>query len=284
MKRNISFVLLLALSNLPAMSHAAGGALEINQDCAAVGCFAGDSAGFPITISHPGSYVLTSDLLTTPANVVAISVTASPVDIDLGGHTIDGGGACGGSPVTGCTTTGGFTGISQSNADPPGVLHIHDGTIRGFTNSSVGVPSAIYLGNAGDGTVLERLNVLETAGIGAIMVFSDAAGLVRLRDSNVSRDKFYGVACASGNLASLSIERSQFSASGNVGVSLGLCKNVTITESRFYGNAGYGVLGIGASAALGSNTFSGNNSAGVQYSVATLKDMGGNVCFDHACP
>jgi len=27
-----------------------------------------------------------------------------------------------------------------------------------------------------------------------------------------------------------------------------------------------------------------SHAAGTQWSVSTLKDMGGNVCFDHACP
>jgi hypothetical protein len=37
--------------------------------------------------------------------------------------------------------------------------------------------------------------------------------------------------------------------------------------------------------AIGQDTFAGNNSSGVQYSVTTLRDMGGNACIDHTpCP
>ena len=52
--------LLFALAT-PAL--AVDGVLEINQTCAVqTGCFAGDSPGFPVTITQPGSYRLTSNL------------------------------------------------------------------------------------------------------------------------------------------------------------------------------------------------------------------------------
>jgi hypothetical protein len=38
------------------------GRREINQHCALVGCFAGDSAGFPVVLTAPGSYVLSGSL------------------------------------------------------------------------------------------------------------------------------------------------------------------------------------------------------------------------------
>jgi hypothetical protein len=55
--------LLLSIS-----SRAADGVIEINQSCVAGGCFAGDTAGFPVTISQPGSYRLTSNLSPTTAH------------------------------------------------------------------------------------------------------------------------------------------------------------------------------------------------------------------------
>jgi hypothetical protein len=41
---------------------AGDGKLEINQSCIAVGCFPGDTAGFPVTITSSGSYLLTGNL------------------------------------------------------------------------------------------------------------------------------------------------------------------------------------------------------------------------------
>lgn len=268
--------------------HAGRGAYEISQDCATNGCFSGDTPGFPVAITKPGKYVLTSDLH-PPSNGTAVYVSASPVDLNLNGHTIDGGGSCSGSPVTGCTTSGALAGIGTSNADPPGVLHIHDGTIRGFTNSSTGGPSAIYLGNAGDGTVLEHLNVLENGDSGneAISVFGDAAGSILVRDSQISRNRHNGVGCRSGNQASLLVENSEFRANGGDGVQVSFCANASLTGSRFNGNALYAIYGISAAVAIGADSFGGNNGGGAnaQYSVTTVVDAGANVCIDHMpCP
>jgi hypothetical protein len=66
-------------------ARAVDGVLEINQTCAAVGCFPGDGAGFPVTIGNEGSYVLTSDLESVSN---AIELTASDTTIDLNGFTV----------------------------------------------------------------------------------------------------------------------------------------------------------------------------------------------------
>src|SRR4051794_2564453 len=61
----------------------------------------GDSPGFPITLSQPGSYVLEADLRPT-SGVNGIEVTAPYVTIDLNGFLLHGGGVA----STGITTTG----------------------------------------------------------------------------------------------------------------------------------------------------------------------------------
>lgn len=277
----------LVLALLPLLATAAEGAYEINQDCAEVGCFLGDAPGFPVQITAPGRYVLSSDLAVS-TNAVGITVAASPVDLDLAGHTIDGGGSCIGAPVSGCTQTGGLTGVSAAgSAGAAGALHLHDGTIRGFTNTSTGVPSAIYFNNAGDGALIERLTVLENGGNGAITVNASLAATVRLRDVQIVRNKAYGVACASGSLAGLVIETATFSANGIYGAALGNCKNSVISGSRFLGNGNQAITSGAVVIGLGGNAFGGNNSAGLQYSIGTVRDMGGNTCLDHAsgaCP
>ena len=89
----------------PLLAHAADGVYEINQDCAVVGCFAGDTPGFPVTISQPGRYVLTSNLVASGAvsSVQMIDGGASFVDLDLNGFTLEGGQTCTGTPVATCT-------------------------------------------------------------------------------------------------------------------------------------------------------------------------------------
>jgi len=68
---------------------AAGGVLEINHTCAtATGCFPGDVAGFPVTITQTGSYRLSSNLIVPDHLITAVSVSAHDVSIDLGGFAI----------------------------------------------------------------------------------------------------------------------------------------------------------------------------------------------------
>lgn len=75
---------------IPAASlHAADGKLEINQACVAEGCFPGDAAGFPVTITSPGSYILTSDLVLVTA-LGGIVVQADHVTLDLNGFGLTG--------------------------------------------------------------------------------------------------------------------------------------------------------------------------------------------------
>ena len=283
---------LALLAFLPCSSDAAGGAFEINQDCAAAGCFAGDGAGFPITISTPGSYVLTSDIVVTTAGADAIDVTVSPVDIDLNHHTISGGGSCSGTPAFTCGAGAGYIGINQSNGGQPAVFHVHDGTIRGFTHTPPSTPAAIYLDQPGE-TLLERLTITENGGVEAISVSSAASGTVRLRDAQISRNPFWGVSTASALSAAamtLIVENCDFSGNGFIGITN--FSAATVTGSRFNNNGNLAISNGTATTpviALGGNSFHGNNGGGAatQYTISTVRDMGGNTCTDHSagsCP
>jgi hypothetical protein len=82
--------LLLALLMPFALPASAGeGALEISPACASgPGCFAGDTPGYPVQVTAPGSYVLTGDLVLPDENTRGIEISNSPVTVDLGGHAI----------------------------------------------------------------------------------------------------------------------------------------------------------------------------------------------------
>ena len=164
--RVAAVTILLVLAIAPLLAQANPGALEINQDCVAVGCFAGDDPGYPVTISASGSYILTSDLA-PPGNTQYERDPGrgfSVVDINLNGHTIDGGGTCTGTPVTTCTGFAGSRGLNFSNNGNPGVYHLHDGTVRGFSG---GV--ALLFFSAGDGTVIEHLTVTQKAAMARLL-------------------------------------------------------------------------------------------------------------------
>lgn len=101
--RCLAIVLMLLAAPMPAF--ASDGVLEINQTCAINGgCFSGDAAGFPVTITTPGNYRLTSSL-SVGAFVGGISVASSDVSIDLNGFTVQGV-APGGGPVAGVGGSG----------------------------------------------------------------------------------------------------------------------------------------------------------------------------------
>ena len=73
---------------------------------------------FPITINESGSYVLTSNLTVTTANVKAININADNVTLDLNGHTIHG--------FYGGATETGIYAYNRYN------IAIKNGIVRGF--------------------------------------------------------------------------------------------------------------------------------------------------------
>lgn len=76
-----------------ATARASDGVLEINHGCAAgPGCFPGDSAGYPVTITDRGSYRLTSDLSSAGSLAPVVSIQTEGVTLDLNGFTVAGGG------------------------------------------------------------------------------------------------------------------------------------------------------------------------------------------------
>lgn len=81
-----------ALLGLVELAGAVDGVIEINQARVDAGNItAGDSAGFPATISKGGSYRLTSDLIPTDNTKDAIVISApvgQPVTLDLNGFSV----------------------------------------------------------------------------------------------------------------------------------------------------------------------------------------------------
>ena len=111
-----TFLLLLLAG--PAL--AVDGVGEINQTCAtATGCFSGDAAGFPVTISTSGSYRLTSRLVLPNENTDGILVSTSSVSIDLNGFEITGPVTCAGGPILCTPATGTGSAIDRISCRTP---------------------------------------------------------------------------------------------------------------------------------------------------------------------
>jgi hypothetical protein len=266
-------------------AHAGEGYLEINQDCAAVGCFPGDTSGAPVTIPASGRYRLTSDL--TGGNTIQFGPAALDVDLDLGGFTLDGGGRCAGLPVTTCTG-----GSSQVAVNLPPLAsgfylaHIHDGTIRGFLG-------AISTSSLAGGSSFERLLVTENSNIAAACFLDNGEpnSTIYVRQSRFVRNRSDGLRPNTNGgapLIRLVVEDSVFSGNGNLG--LGVYSGSVVTGNTFTDNSGSGLScspnnAAPVGTAMGGNAFFGNRPslANNEYSCAP-RDMGGNVCQDGACP
>lgn len=81
-------VLSVSLLGVASTVSAADGQTVINQSKAQAGKVTpGDAAGFPVTLSRSGSYVLSSNL-TVPADKTGILIAANDVTIDLNGFKI----------------------------------------------------------------------------------------------------------------------------------------------------------------------------------------------------
>jgi hypothetical protein len=116
MQPSLSLLLILALAYAgPAL--ASDGALEISQPCAvSTGCFTGDTPGFPVDVTEPGSYVLTSDLNHDPTvhgNTEIVRILADDITLDLNGFTIRSTSTCDDTSCPGGTVDG----IDSGNGD-----------------------------------------------------------------------------------------------------------------------------------------------------------------------
>jgi hypothetical protein len=193
-----------AVVGTPSLVLAVDGVIEINQASAeAGGVTAGDSAGFPVTISEPGSYRLTGNLTIPDYYYYAITITSDDVTLDLNGFAISGPVSCSGSGSSVvCSPSGAWHGI---NASGQSRTVVRNGTVRGFT--SIG----IFLGsygrvehvvatsnggsgiNAGDRSVITDVTSASNGDSGIYL-----GNLARVTDSTVTLNRSEGVLCGNG--------------------------------------------------------------------------------------
>lgn len=134
-RRTAAWVAGAALLSLgwPAAAGAAAGVTEINQAKAlAGGVTPGDTPGFPVTLSAGGSYVLSSNLVVSAANIDGLVVSSAvSVSIDLNGFAIKGPVVCTGrgAALTCTPTVTGGSAIYQTGA---GAVSVRNGFLQGF--------------------------------------------------------------------------------------------------------------------------------------------------------
>ena len=270
---------LLCIALVAAPAFAGEGAYEINQDCAAAGCFPGDAPGFPVTITQSGRYVLTSDLVASGPDYSVTTIESITdgltIELDFNGHMLEGGRTCTGTPVTACTPGPGYRGVNLGGN--PTSARIHDGYIHGFGGNGM------VLFFVTSGSSIERMRVSENGyGILVTPPLSDTPD-VRVRDTQATRNDGSGISQSNGAVR-LYVENCLLA--GNAGVGISAAGGSVFVGNRVTLNLTQGIYCNGT-CAFGQNTLSGNNGGGsaAQWYAATLRDMGGNVCMDDGtCP
>jgi len=150
----IGFLLLSAGSVM-----AGDGKFEINQLCVTFGCFEGDTPGFPVQITQPGSYVLTSNLNVNSINITAITTSSSRVTVDLNGFSIEGPGCGGGS----CPGTGDGINLNFSLQGT-----VKNGTITGMGRNGLNCAGSCIVenvhsrANGANGMVVNEATILNS--------------------------------------------------------------------------------------------------------------------------
>lgn len=226
----------LATAATPALAQTApGGVITIDQARAeAGGITPGDTPGFPVTISQPGSYRLSGNLNVGGPGITAVHITANHVTLDLDGFSVIGVMSCTGSspnPIV-CQTGGSYpAGIYSFGTN---WVTVRNGKVRGFYSGVAldnrAMAEGLDVADTVDGIRLGQLsqargNTVHTASSRGIFVpngvvrenfisntatgvMSSTAGLVernRIHSVGTAIRGYAGPATATGNLITYAV-------------------------------------------------------------------------------
>lgn len=249
-------VLALVLTLITTEALATDGTSEINQTCAVqTGCFAGDSAGFPVTISAPGSYQLTSNLTLPNQNTDGITFATSSVanvSIDLGGFAIGGPVVCTGVPLACLPASGTGHGIVRLGPGNSGIS-VENGSITGMGQSGILL---------GDRAQVSDLRVHSNRSSGIV---TGSGSLVSANTSSQNGQIGIGTGSAS------TVSGNSVYLNGSNGISAG--NGSTLSNNSAVGNAAEG-MSAGSGSTVSGNVASGNNGDGI--SLLTGSTISGN--------
>lgn len=244
---------LLLLGAIPALAGPRDGRWPIDAACVPVGCFNGDAPGYPVEITAPGSYVLTSDLDVrqepSPEHVIAILVSAAAVDLDLDGFALRGPVTCTSSPAACSHGSGVGVGVLAENGAT--ALRLHDGSIVGF--------GALGAQLFGDFPALERLRFTDIRST-AVVAFGVGA---RVEEVVVHRGGGGIFLSGAG-----SVRDSSVSALGGLGIEAGAAATVESNVVTAIPNFAYAVS-VGVGSLVGGNLVA-NGFQGIRSTGGTL--------------
>lgn len=174
----------------------------------------GDAPGFPVTISRPGSYIL-SGRLEVPADTTGIEISSDDVTLNLNGFAVRGPVVCtpSGLAIT-CNAAGELSGEGVIATSGARRTHLFGGRVVGFARRGVVL---------GSGSVVERLFIGDINFAGAVI-----AGGSRLVDSSIGRVRSKGILLGGGW-----IDRVSLFSIGGWGIEAFGTGGSSITNSRF---------------------------------------------------
>ena len=194
---------------ISASSLASDGVIEINQLCVNTGCFDGDTAGFPVQITSPGSYRLTSNLdvrsLSNPQNRDAIAISSDNVKLDLNGFSLIGPVICTGAGPD-CSPLGSGIGILGTTLVRS--ITIENGAITGFGEDGININASPIL--------IRDMQIINNSDAGIVAISGG-----RFIDNDISNNGGIGIDTSNTAL----ILNSRFSNNGGLGVDNGACGN-----------------------------------------------------------
>jgi hypothetical protein len=219
----------------------------------------GDAPGFPVTVSLPGSYRLTSNLTVPNADTTAIHITTDNVSLDLDGFSILGPVVCPGPSVE-CSASGSGVGIEASSSAR---VTVTNGVVQGMGSHG------IFCANE---CRVERVHATNNAGVGVGATGAGAAAIVVCTANNNGLD---GISVGNGL-----VNASSASFNGRDGISLG---NGSAVENTATGNAAFG-LNLLLFASYVHNTLINNNGGNENPQVQGGIQLGANRCGLVLCP
>lgn len=259
-RKGVHLLALLALAtSLAGVARAADGVIEINQLCATTTGCGSDSPGFPVQTESGRSYVLTSSLAVTDAEVTAVTL-ASGATLDLNGFSITGPAVCTGTPPS-CVGLGSGDGVSAGEGTT-----IRNGRIKGMGGDGV---------TGGAGTRVENL-LLESNGDDGIDASLAPRGW-RITDCRILRNRDEGISFEGG--AGGVVMRNSIWGNGGFGI---LGGQLLIGENAIYGNGDAG-WSISGGAAAGYNALYGNDGASAE-TVGSSIQTDPSICEYVQCP
>lgn len=251
MRPRILFWLALALA--APCAFAVDGVVLVNQSTVMA------SGGFPYTISQPGSYKLSGNLVTSDPNKDVIVIAADHVSLDLGGFSILGPTDCSGG-LSPCNNSGTGSGIRTDRTRFN--ITVMNGTIQGMGRFGISL--------SGDSHRVESMHVRSNGFIGIYIPNSADIGASIAQDNTVQRNGSDGIIVLVGL-----VNHNTVSTNGGSGI--------TINDGSASDNFVNRNLSFGLS--LGDRVlYKGNSLDSNVFSVGGGVNMGQNLCNGVACP